>query len=159
MYFTAKPRCEIRLYRALCEQNVVSYLPMIKKTTEYSHRIYTRMVSMFPGYVFASTCRMGFDISKLDKYLGRCYFLDDRMSADLLRDLISIRKYELLAQNHKVEVLLNVSVGDSVLITHGYFEGERAIIERIDEGHERVVVALTSLPMGISVELPTDFLT
>ena len=64
MYFTAKPRCEKTLYGALRSQGVPCYLPMIRKTTEYTHRIYTRMVPMFPGYVFASTTSQSFDPAK-----------------------------------------------------------------------------------------------
>lgn len=38
MYFKSKSLCEIKLYEALKAQNVICYLPLIKKTTEYQHR-------------------------------------------------------------------------------------------------------------------------
>ena len=70
MYFKSKPLCEIKLYEALKAQNVICYLPLVKKTTEYQHRIYTRMVPMFGGgYVFASTSRNGFDLARINRNL------------------------------------------------------------------------------------------
>lgn len=159
MYFTAKPQCEKSLYNALSAQHVVCYLPLIKKVTEYSHRVYTRMVPMFPGYVFASVCRAEFKTTLYSSFLGRCYYLDEIQASALLKDLVTVRKYELLAQEHKVQVLVDLNIGDPVLITHGYFKGERAVIKRISKERDEVIAELTALQMALSVQLPVDFLS
>ena len=159
MYFASKPRCEVSLFKSLSAQKILCYLPMVKKTTEYSRRVYTRMTPMFPGYVFASVRREDFDIAKVGRYVSRCYFLDDGQSDCLLRDLITVQKYETLAQKHKIQVLVNVDVGESVVITKGYFKGENAIIRRVNANHDEVIVQLMTLPMAISVQLPVDFLS
>ena len=78
MYFKSKSLCEIKLYEALKAQNVICYLPLIKKTTEYQHRIYTRMVPMFGGgYVFASIVRHGFDLTRINRNLLKVFYLND----------------------------------------------------------------------------------
>lgn len=157
MYFTAKPQCEVKLYDALRMQNIPCYLPFVKKTTEYSHRIYTRMVPMFRGYVFASTKPQGFDIEKINSVLGRVYFLNKYESETLLRDLLIVRKYEILAKNHKVS-LTDFKVNDALIITRGYFKGERAVIKHF-KNHDEVIVQLSSIPIGFTVQLPVDFLS
>ena len=139
MYFKSKSLCEIKLYEALKAQNVICYLPLIKKTTEYQHRIYTRMVPMFGGgYVFASIVRHGFDLTRIN------------------RNLLKVRKYEILAQTHKVEVMTNLQINDPVVITKGYLKGEVAQIKRF-KNHETVVVQLAAIPVVMTVELPVDF--
>lgn len=156
MYFTTKPRCEKRLYEALKRQGIPSYLPLIKKTTEYSHRVYTRMVPMFCGYVFASTCPKGFDITKINSALLRMNFLDEINANCLLRDLITVRQIERLAADHKVEVMSGLKIKMPIMINRGYFRGEYGTIEHF-VNHDKVMIRLTSLSMLISLQLPVDF--
>ncbi len=157
MYFVSQPRCEIKLYDTLKKLDIICYLPLVKKKTEYSRRIYTRMVPMFGGgYVFASIDSSNFDFRAVSKYLRRAFNLTPYESADLLKDLQTVRKFEVLAQTHKVEIMTDLKINDSVVITRGYFKGETAQIKRF-ENHDNVTVALTSLPMTLMVELPVDF--
>ncbi len=157
MYFVSQPRCEIKLYEALQKQNTICYLPLVKKETEYSHRIYTRMVPMFGGgYVFASINRNSFDYRGVSKYLRKTFTLMEHESIGLLKDLQTVRKFELLAKTHKVEVMTDLKVSDLVVITKGYFKGETAQIKRF-KSHDNVTVVLTSLPVALMVELPVDF--
>ena len=157
MFFKSKVRCELKLYEALQTQNIPCYLPLLQKTTEYSRRIYTRTVPMLGGgYVFASTVPRGYNLIPLNRYLFKAYYLDDYDAKRLLKDLLTVRKYEILAKTHKVEVMTDLKVNDPVQITHGYFKGEMAQVLRFKD-HETVIVQLTQLPMTISVELPVDF--
>lgn len=156
MYFTSKPRCEKKLHEALRRQGVPSYLPLVEKTTEYSHRVYTRMVPMFCGYVFASTCPGGFDITKINSSLLHIHYLDEINANCLLRDLITVRKVELLAKDHKVEVITKLKIEMPVIINRGYFKGEYGRIQHF-VNHDEVMIRLTSLSMVISIQLPVDF--
>lgn len=157
MYFKSKPLCEIKLYDALMEQNIPCYLPLIKKTTEYSHWIRTRMVPMFGGgYVFASVARSGFDLARINRHLAKVFYLSEYDADSLLKDLLTVRKYEILAQTHKVEVMTDLTVSDPVVIKKGYFKGEVGEIKRF-KNHETVIVQLTSIPLAMVVELPVDF--
>lgn len=157
MYFTSKPQCEMSLYKTLRALEIPCYLPCVRKTTEYSHRVYTRVVPMFKGYVFASTVRGGFDMAKINSVVRRCCFLDPWQSDSLLNDLICVRKYEVLAQKHKVNVLKSMKPGMTVLISHGCFKGEYAMVTRINN-HDEITVQLSALPMALSVQMPIDFL-
>lgn len=157
MYFTAKPRCEKTLYEALRRQGIPCYLPMIRKTTEYTHRIYTRMIPMFPGYVFASTTPREVDLSRINSVLNRVFFLNSYDSEKLLKDLQTVHKYELLAQKRKVDVL-SLALKDPVLITHGFFKGERAVIQHFND-HDEVTVQLDAIPYSLNVCIPLDFIT
>jgi len=156
MYFTSKPRCEKKLYEALRQQGIPCYLPLVKKTTEYSHRIYTRQVPMFGGYVFASTCPGGFDMVKVNSSLLQVHFLDDISADRLLQDLITVRKVELLAGDHKVEFATKLKIEMPVIINRGYFKGEYGKIQHF-VNHDNVMIRLTSLSMVISIQLPVDF--
>lgn len=158
MYFVSKPLCEIKLCEALKRQGVVCYLPLVKKTTEYSRRTYTRMVPMFGGgYVFASTVRQGFDISLLNRNLLKVYYLSETEAVSLLKDLQTVRKYEMLALSHKVEVLTDWKINDTVVIKKGLLKGETAEIQRF-KSYDKVVVRLNAIPVSLVAELPVDFL-
>jgi len=156
MYFTAKPRCELNLQEVLRRQSIPCYVPMIRKVTTYSRSTYTRMLPMFPGYVFASTSKMGYDLVMMNSFLRRVYHLDAINAKKLLKDLITVRKFELLATEHKVEVRPELKVKTPILITKGYFKGEYATITRFTK-HDEVEVLLTSLQMAISAQVPLDF--
>lgn len=156
MYFISKPRCEKRLYEALKAQNIACYLPMITKTTHYSQRIYTREVAMFPNYVFASTCSMGFDIAKLNSSLLKVCFLPESLAAELLADLQIVRKYELLAKTHKVDISPEIVEGSSVMIKKGNFKGDYAIVEK-RKNSKLIIVNLHSVEMSLHVEVPIDW--
>lgn len=156
MYFTSRPRQEKKLYQALLSQAIPCYLPQVKKTTEYAHRVYSRMVPMFSGYVFASTCPQGFDIVKLNSSLLKVHFLSEAAAAELLHDLKTVRKYEILAKEHKVAVYPPMTPGTAIQVTKGYFKGEYAVVQKMIN-HETVSIYLSSLQMTLSVELPVDF--
>ena len=156
MYFTSRPRQEKKLYQALLTQAIPCYLPLVKRTTEYAHRIYSRMVPMFPGYVFASTCPQGFDIVKLNSSLLKVHFLSETAAAELLHDLKTVRKYEILAKEHKVAVYPPMAPATAVQVTRGYVKGEYAVVQKMIN-HETVSVYLPSIQMTLSVELPVDF--
>lgn len=156
MYFVSRPRQEKKLYQGLLSQAIPCYLPQVKKTTEYAHRVYSRMVPMFPGYVFASTCSQGFDIAKLNSSLLKVHFLSEAAAVDLLHDLRTVRKYEILAKEHKVAVYPPMTPGTAVQVTKGYLKGEYAVVRRM-VNNETVSIYLSSLQMTLSVELPVDF--
>lgn len=157
MFFQSKPRLEKKLFEALRAQEIPCYLPMLKQTTEYAHRIYTRLVPMFSGYVFASTRPQGFDPARLNSYLRKANFLPPPLAEELLRDLKTVSKYEKLAAERKVCVLRDIPPGTPVSIRKGYFKGERAVVHR-RMNQETICVHLSSLQMSLSVELPIDFI-
>ncbi len=156
MYFVSKPRRERMLFESLREQNVPAYLPLQQKTTEYSRRVYNRWLPMFSGYVFASTCRQGFDIGKLNPSLLKVNFLSEPQGAELLEDLKIVRKFEVLSRQHKVEVCPRLAPGTPVLIRKGEFKGDYAIVERKKNG-KSVIVNLHWVEMSLHVELPVDW--
>lgn len=156
MYFVAKPRCEKKLFEALQQQAIPSYLPLIPKTTEYSHRVYTRKVAMLPGYVFASTRSQGFDISRLNSSLLKVNFLSELSAAELLSDLKIVRKYELLANDFKVEISPEIKEKTPVMITRGYFKGEQGIVLK-RKNNKVVIVNVASIALAMRVEVPLDW--
>ncbi len=157
MYFKSKPLCEQKLYDALKQQQIPCYLPMVRKTTAYARWTNTRMVPMFGGgYVFASVAPHGYDMVGINRYLTKVYYLSEGDSEALLKDLLVVRKYEILAQKHKVEVLPNMRIGETVVITGGCFKGETGRIERF-ENHDSVTIRLHTLAAAMKVDLPIDF--
>lgn len=157
-FFTSKPHQEMNLYEALRRQNIPCYLPQVKKMTKYSRRSYTRYVPMFSGYVFASTRANGFDFIGLNSSLKRCFFLDKGCAATLLRDLITVRKFEVLAQDYKVEIKADFDADQAITLPDGYFKDENAVIRHCDN-HDEVTVQLISLARFLSVQLPSNFLS
>ena len=156
MYFFAKPRCEKKLYNALCAQGIPAYLPLISKTTEYSKRSYSRSLPMFPGYVFACTRRQGFDIGQINSALLRVNFLPEELADELLEDLKAVRKFEILAMEHQISVRPEIVPGTPVLITNGFFKGEYAIVKH-RKNLETLIVNLKSVQMALQLEVPAEW--
>lgn len=156
MFLQSKPRLEKKLFEALKAQGIPCYLPMLKQTTEYARRIYSRMTPMFPGYVFASAKPGDLDVARLNSFLRKISFLPPTLSEELLRDLKTVRKYELLAEERRITVSDEMPPGTPVLIRKGWFKGETAVVHR-RKNYETVSVHLRSLQMSLSVELPVDF--
>ena len=156
MYFVSRPRCEKKLAERLAAQSIPVYLPTLEKVTEYSHRVYRRRMPMFTGYVFAATAPQGFDLRLVDAALLKVNFLSPPLSELLMNDLRSVRKFELLAAEHKVEVKPEIVPGMAVEISHGVFKGERAVVKR-RKNSETVIVNLKSLNMALELELPLEW--
>ncbi|WP_176012070.1 transcription termination/antitermination NusG family protein [Victivallis sp. Marseille-Q1083] len=156
MYFVSRPRCEKRLYEGLREQGIPAYLPLFVKTTEYSHRVYKRQVPMFPGYVFASTRSQGFDIQRINSALLKVKFLPEPLADILLNELRLVRKFEILAQDHKLAVKPEIVKDTPVLIRRGAFKGDYAIVEK-RKNTETIIVNIQSVQMSLHIELPVDW--
>ena len=156
MYFVSRPRCERKLAERLAAQDIPVYLPTLERVTEYSHRIYRRRMPMFPSYVFAATAPQGFDLRLVNAALLKVNFLAPELSELLMNDLRSVRKFELLSAEHKLEVKPEIVAGTAVEIRHGVFKGERAVVKR-RKNSETVIVNLKSLNMALELELPIEW--
>ena len=156
MYFVSRPRCEKKLAERLAAQGIPVYLPTLERVTEYSHRTYRRRMPMFPNYVFAATAPQGFDLRSVNAALLRVNFPGPELSELLLNDLRSVRKFELLSAEHKLEVRPEIVAGTAVEIRQGAFKGERAVVRR-RKNSETVIVNLRSLNMALELELPVDW--
>jgi len=156
MYFVSRPRCERKLAERLAAQSIPVYLPMAERVTEYSHRVYRRRLPMFTGYVFAATAPQGFDLRLVDAALLKVNFLPPPLSELLMNDLRSVRKFELLAAEHKLEIKPELVPGTPVEIRFGAFRGESAVVKRRGNA-ETVIVNLRSLNMALELELPADW--
>ncbi len=156
MYFVSRPRCERKLTERLAGQSIPVYLPLVERVTEYSHRVYRRQLPMFAGYVFAATAPQGFDLRPVDSSLLKVNFLQPPLSELLMHDLRSVRKFELLSAEHKLEVKPELVPGTSVKVGCGVFKGESAMVKR-RKNLETVIVNLKSLNMALEMELPVDW--
>ena len=156
MYFVSRPRCEKKLAERLAAQSIPVYLPMLERVTEYSHRVYRRQLPMFTGYVFAATAPQGFDMRLVDASLLKVNFLSPPLAELLMNDLRSVRKFELLSAEHKLEVKPEIVPGMAVEIRRGVFKGESAVVKR-RKNTETVIVNLRSLNMALELELPIDW--
>ena len=156
MYFVSRPRCERKLAERLAAQSIPVYLPMMERVTEYSRRVYRRRLPMFTGYVFAATAPQGFDMRLVDAALLKVKFLAPPLAELLMNDLRSVRKFELLSAEHKLEVRPELVPGMPVEISHGVFKGESAVVKR-RKNSETVIVNLKSLNMALELELPVDW--
>lgn len=156
MYFVTRPRCEKKLFALLAEQGIPAYLPQVSKLTRYEKRVYRRQVPMFSGYVFAATAPQGFRIELLNAALLKVNFLPEPLADELLADLRTVRKMELLAQERELLVSPELVKGTPVVIRYGFFAGESAIVER-RKNTDMVVVNLKSLQMSLRLELPAEW--
>ena len=156
MYFVSRPRCERKLAERLAAQSIPVYLPMVERVTEYSNRVYRRQLPMFTGYVFAATAPQGFDLRLVNAALLKVNFLTPPLSELLMNDLRSVRKFELLSAEHKLEIRPELVPGTPVEIRRGVFRGESAVVKR-RKNSDAVIVNLKSLNMALELELPADW--
>ena len=125
-----KPRQEKKLHRYCVANSIPSYLPLTRKHHNYKKQSVSFTSPIFPGYVF---CRVNTDTySKLLLSNAVAYKIDIDSYSErkLIKELKTIRLFELMSAKYPVEVSPELVAGTPVEITRGAFSGISGIVQK-----------------------------
>ena len=143
-----KSRQEKVFSRQLAAKQVPHYLPLVRKTYLSRGRKFTSHVPLFPGYVFMFGSEQERILSLTTNRISR--ILEVANPARLRAELEQVNRLIMIGAPLTVEQRL--LPGDRVRIRHGAMAGlEGTVLVR--RGKTRLIVAVTLLQQGVSVEV------
>ncbi|MCA9213410.1 MAG: hypothetical protein KDB27_10120 [Planctomycetales bacterium] len=146
--FYTKARQEKAFARALEGYEIPFYLPLVSKDNIIRGRKVRSHVPLFGGYIFLFTTDEERVLSLTTNRVSNILPVDD--SERLRLDLLNVTA--LIDADAPLTVEKRIVPGNRVRIKKGSMEGlEGVVINR--KGKERLLVAVTMLQQGVSVEL------
>ena len=143
-----KPRQEKSLARAAVAGEIPVYLPIVQRRNQVRGKILDSYVPLFPGYVFALVDEAQRVALLKTNAVAQCLQVDDEEK--LVREL---RNLELLiSSDAPVTIEQKLEPGRLVRVKSGPMANtEGVVVTR--RGKSRLVVAVTLLQQGVSVEI------
>jgi transcription antitermination factor NusG len=143
-----KSRQEKAFSRQLIVNQIPHYLPLVKKTYVSCGRKFNAQVPLFPGYVFMYGSEQERICSLTTNRVSRILAVAD--PARLRADLDQIHR--LICTGAPLTVEQRLAPGNRIRIRHGAMAGlEGTVLVR--RGKTRLIVAVTFLQQGVSVEV------
>lgn len=143
-----KSRQEKVFSRQLAVKQVPHYLPLVRKTYLSCGRKFTAQVPLFPGYVFMFGSEQERVLSLTTNRVSRIIGVSD--PSRLRAELEQINR--LIHSGAPLTVEQRLAPGNRVRIRHGAMVGlEGTVLVR--RGQTRLIVAVTLLQQGVSVEV------
>jgi transcription antitermination factor NusG len=150
--FYTKARQEKAFARALVGQEIPFYLPLVAKDNIIRGKKVRSRIPLFGGYIFLFASEEERVLSLTTNRVSTILPVEN--AEQLRKDLLNIST--LIDSDAPLTVEKRIVTGDRVRIKNGSMEGlEGVVINR--KGKERLMVAVTMLQQGVSVELE-DFL-
>jgi transcription antitermination factor NusG len=134
----------------LNQRAIVNFLPLYKKQTQWSDRVKTSFIPLFPGYVFAKI--NGRQLHPLVTVPGFMYIVGQGSVPEPLNefDIIAVRR--LVADGAGVGPWPFCAAGQVVEVLRGPLAGLRGIYLRA-KSETRLIISLPLLQRSVSTEI------
>ena len=149
-----KPRFEKVVARNLKAKGFEEFLPLYRRSRQWSDRVKEIDLPLFPGYVF---CRFDIDDSLPILFvpgvtsivgIGKSPTAIDERE---IEDLLSVSKFGVHCQPWPF-----VSVGQTVSVEHGALKGLEGIVTTVKNEY-RLIISLSSLQRSVAVEIDREW--
>ena len=149
-----KPRQEKKLAEYCQVKSVTYYLPLIKSVKRYDKRSVEHQIPMFPGYVFCAIDEDGYRFLLSSGTIVYRIAINEIIEKQLIKDLIDLRNFELLAMQKDVVVRPEIITGAQITVTNGPFMGVSGIVEkRKDETLITVNVEILGQSVSAAIDI------
>jgi transcriptional antiterminator RfaH len=151
-----RPRFEKQVMKALLDQGIEGYLPLIKTMRQWSDRKKMVEVPLFSSYVFVHIDRSAHD--QVLQTLGVVKYISfEGKAASIPSDQIDKLKI-IVDSNEKIETTWETRrKGDSVVVTAGSLKGLKG--ELITEGdRKKVLVRIQGIDQNLTVEVHSSLI-
>ena len=152
-----KPRSEKKVFQRMQDNDIETFLPLVKTVRQWSDRKKTLEVPLIPSYIFVYLPEK--ELYRTLPIQGTVSVLKHLGKPAKIRE-VEIENLRILSNNiesHNIEPGISVSKGDDVEVTNGPFMG--LIATCVNEGkNHRVVVNIDSLGSSFNVNIPLSFL-
>ncbi|TGM15975.1 UpxY family transcription antiterminator [Leptospira selangorensis] len=152
-------RAEKKLALELSKKGITQYLPIISTKKQWSDRIKTVLVPVFPSYVFV---KIDIRIEKLKvletagvvKFVsvGETPLVIDEEDIDAIRQLVTEYPDRIKIEREKI-----LAPGKKVLIKNGPFKNLRARVIR-KGSKSSILVSISGMDTTVSLELDSELL-
>lgn len=148
-----RPRHEKKVYEVLIEKEIETFLPMIKKVSQWKDRKKKIDVPLFNGYLFVYfDYKYRFDVLqtkgvvKIVNFNGIPAVVPDWQ-------IESLKK--MLTRPEKVQLENYMKIGDPVEVDFGPFKGMKGVVKTI-KGNQRLIISIDGIMQSVSVEISAD---
>jgi transcription antitermination factor NusG len=145
-----KTKCEKVVAGGLNQRDIINFLPLYKKTVQWSDRVKTSFVPLFPGYTFAKL--NGRQLHRVVTVPDLMYIVGRGSIPEPLDepDIIAVRR--LVADGAGVGPWPFCTAGQIVEVIRGPLAGLRGVYLRA-KSESRLVVSLPLLQRSVSTEI------
>ncbi|MEQ9404346.1 MAG: UpxY family transcription antiterminator [Cyclobacteriaceae bacterium] len=146
------PKAEKRVFNLLYKNNCQVFLPLYRKTIQWSDRKKKILAPLFPNYIFAFLNQN--DLHSIYGIPGFVKFLSTRGQKDTVpqREIDSIK---LLLQSNPRVSNERILVGDIMVVKKGPLQGLVGIVIE-KRGSAKLAVRIESLALNLVVEISPD---
>jgi len=145
-----RTRCEQVVVGGLRQREIVNFLPLYRTRRQWSDRIKTTYVPLFPGYVFARLNDQ--DLRRVVRVIDCMYVVGRGNVPEPLAESEIEAVKRLVAEGAGVGPWPFCTLGQTVEVVRGALAGLRGIYLRA-AGHDRLVVSLPLLQRSVATEV------
>lgn len=143
-----RPRCEKKLSRVCDQQQITTYLPVLRAAHSYGGRKRFFDKPLFPGYLFAIVGSATRPFLRQNDYVANVLTVD--CQAELIQQLRHIQ--QALTAGAIVDVQPHLEKGKRVRVKSGPFKGIEGFVRHI-KGGTRVVVNVDMIQQAVAIEV------
>lgn len=145
-----RTKCEKIVAGGLNQRDIIHFLPLYKKLTQWSDRVKTIHVPLFPGYIFANLS--GRQLNRVVTIPGFMYIVGQGSVPEPLDELDIIAVRRLVAEGAGVSPWPFCTTGQVVEVFRGPLAGLRGVYLRA-KSEDRLVISLPLLQRSVSTEI------
>ena len=148
-----RPRHEKKVNEALNEKGIETFLPLIKKISQWKDRKKKIDAPLFNGYLFVHIDYKGrFSVLQTKGVVKIVNFSSEPVVVPDWQ-IDSLKK--MLTKPEKVQLETYMKVGDPVVIDFGPFKGMKGVVKTI-KGQQRLIITIDGIMQTVSVEISAD---
>ncbi len=148
-----RPRHEKKVNEELVEKGMETFLPLVKKISQWKDRKKKIDAPLFKGYLFVHidykdryTVLQTKGVVKIVNFSGDPVVVPDWQIDSLKR---------MLTRPEKIQMENYIRVGDPVEVDFGPFKGMKGVIKTI-KGRQRLIITIDGIMQTVSVEINAD---
>ena len=148
-----RPRHEKKVNDALIEKGIETFLPLIKKISQWKDRKKKIDAPLFNGYLFVHidykdrfSVLQTKGVVKIVNFSGEPVVVPEWQIESLKR---------MLTKPEKIQLETYMKVGDPVVVDFGPFKGMKGVIKTI-KGQQRLIITIDGIMQTVSVEISAD---
>lgn len=147
-----KPRHEFKALEQLEEIDIITYLPRITVTKQWSDRKKKVTEPLFKSYIFINSTELERNYALTRDAIIKTIYFDGKPAVIPEQEMDSIKK--MLESPEKIQVFNGIVKGVIVKIDSGPFEGIEGIVHSVSDDENTLSVSIQLLNRTISVSIP-----
>lgn len=145
-----RTKCEKVAESALIQRDIVNYLPLYRTITQWSDRVKTNFVPLFPGYIFAKFDRQKlYSLSTIPDFM---YIVGRGNVPEPLDELEITAVKQLVSMGTGIVPWPFCTAGELVEVIRGPLAGLQGVYLRT-KSEDRLIISIPLLQRSVSTEI------